>query len=195
MSKILDEENAIVIAAATRMVELGSLVAQKQAEGEESEDEFIEGQKIMRLLKAYRKKDEFETNELEAVLYCLRNLSNEDSFPTMSPLIGQELIIATTPEIVDSEEVDDSVATAGTGNDFNSFIRPGIFFIERSGASNGPDTLADYMLHVAKQNSSSILQMATACLDVSGGSAGEVYVRLFNGTTWSSWTMVNDPSA
>ena len=93
MSQILNEENAIIAAATTRMVELGTSISQNAAEGIEVPDKFIDGQKIMKLLKAYRKKAEFDANELEAVLYCLRKLSNANSFPTQSPLVGYPLSI------------------------------------------------------------------------------------------------------
>lgn len=93
MSSILDEENAIVIASATKMVELGSLCGQNNVDGEESDENYEEGKKLFKLLKAYRKKDDLEENELSALLYCLRDLSDEDSFPTVSPLVGQELLI------------------------------------------------------------------------------------------------------
>jgi len=93
MSQILNEENAIIVAATARMVVLGTSIAENAAVGIEVPDKFTEGQKIMKLLKAYRKKAEFDANELEALLYCLRKLSNANSFPTQSPLIGQALII------------------------------------------------------------------------------------------------------
>ena len=91
MSQILNEENAIITAATSRMVELGTSVSQNAAEGIEVPDKFTEGQKIMKLLKAYRKKAEFTDAELEALLYCLRKLSNANSFPTQSPLVGYPL--------------------------------------------------------------------------------------------------------
>lgn len=92
MSVILDEENAIVLAAATRMVELGSLCGQNNIAGEESDEEYDDGFRLFKLLKAYRKKDELDAGELSALLHCMRDLSDEDSFPTTSPLIGQSLV-------------------------------------------------------------------------------------------------------
>ena len=93
MSEILNEENAIILAAATKMVEYGSLCGQNSEAGEESEEEYEEGLKLFKLLKAYRKKDDLTTLELEALLSCLRDLSDEDTFPSISPLIGQTLSI------------------------------------------------------------------------------------------------------
>src|SRR5689334_955025 len=93
MSEILDEENAIVLAAVTKMVEYGSLCGQNSDDGKESDEEYEEGLKLFKLLKAYRKKADLTTAELEALLSCLRDLSDEETFPSISPLVGQTLSI------------------------------------------------------------------------------------------------------
>ena len=91
MSQILDEENAIVVAASERMVELGKLIAQSAVEGIEKPAYYEQAFKLFKLLKAYRKKASFDASELSAVLYCLKKLSDADTFPSTSPLVGQEL--------------------------------------------------------------------------------------------------------
>lgn len=101
MSEILTEENAIILAAAQKMVSLGSEASQNYVNGRESKQKEIEGEMILRLLTAYRRKDNLSAAELEAILYDLRKLSGDNVFPTISPLVGQEIayyLQTTTPE-------------------------------------------------------------------------------------------------
>jgi hypothetical protein len=93
---------------------------------------------------------------------------------------------------VSSGIVDESVAIAATGTDYNSFTKPGIYFMEKTGSSNGPGGGADSVLLVAKQSGSSIIQIAITCYEVVG-SAGEIWSRLYTGS-WGSWTLNNDPT-
>ncbi len=91
MSEIFEEENAIILAAAEKMVALGSAAAQKYVNGKESKIDDENGQKILELLTAYRQKDNLENPQLESILYELRELSEESIFPTISPIVGQPL--------------------------------------------------------------------------------------------------------
>jgi len=78
-----------------------------------------------------------------------------------------------------------------TGTDFNAFTEAGVYFLQKTGASNGPAASADYCLTVFKESSSSIGQLAVACFEVSGGAAGNTYTRRWNGSTWTSWSLIN----
>jgi hypothetical protein len=89
MSEITSQENAIILAAARKMVSLGSEASQKNVIGHESIDEDAKGELILRLLTAYRKKASLSDKQLEAILFCLRKLSGSSVFPTVEPIVGQ----------------------------------------------------------------------------------------------------------
>ena len=91
MAEIFQEENAIILAAAEKMVALGSEAAQRSILGKESKTQEAKGEKILRLLTAYRKKDDLTDAQLESILYCLRQASESNVFPTIDPIVGQNL--------------------------------------------------------------------------------------------------------
>lgn len=102
MSEILTQENAIILAAAQKMVSLGSEASQKMVDGKEAKQEEIEGELILRLLTAYRRKTSLTDAQLEAILYDLRKLSGENVFPTVNPIVGQEIVYyfnETSPDV------------------------------------------------------------------------------------------------
>ncbi len=105
MAEIFLEENSIVLAAAQKMVSLGTTISERKLDGKEGEKYYTRGQNILRLLTAYNNND-FNDSELEAVLYCLRDLSEENIFPTINPVLGQELVYLigenTTTEVGDN---------------------------------------------------------------------------------------------
>ena len=92
MSEILTQENAIILAAAQKMVSLGSEASQKVVNGREASAEDTQGELILRLLTAYRKKSSLTDPQLESILYDLRKLSEESLFPTINPIVGQEIV-------------------------------------------------------------------------------------------------------
>lgn len=91
MSEILNQENAIILASARRLVSLGSDISQSIINGREEKLKESDLAKIIALLTAYRKKALMDDKQLESILYDLRNLSGEDEFPTVNPLVGQEI--------------------------------------------------------------------------------------------------------
>lgn len=91
MAEIFTEENSIILAAAQKMIALGATIGDRQADGKESLEEYEQGMKILNLLTAY-KDHSFTNPQLEAILYDLRNLSEENNFPTISPVVGQEIV-------------------------------------------------------------------------------------------------------
>jgi len=91
MSEILLEENAIILAAAQKMVSLGSEASQAIIEGNEAKLQDAQGEKILRLLTSYRRKTALDDKQLESILYCLRSLSEDTVFPTISPIVGQDI--------------------------------------------------------------------------------------------------------
>lgn len=91
MSEILEQENAVVLAAAEKMVSLGQDISERTAAGKQSKDKLSHGLQILRLLTAY-KDNTFNDDDLEAVLYSLRELSEAELFPTVDPIVGQELV-------------------------------------------------------------------------------------------------------
>lgn len=89
--EIFLEENAIILAAAEKMVDLGQEAAEKVVNGIQAKTEDATGLKILNLLTAYRQKANLSDKELEAILYDLRILSEESIFPTIDPIVGQVL--------------------------------------------------------------------------------------------------------
>lgn len=92
MSEILTQENAIILAASQKMVALGSTASQKRIQGREANQEETEGDLILRLLTAYRKKTSLSNPQLESILYDLRKLSGANVFPSVNPIVGQEIV-------------------------------------------------------------------------------------------------------
>lgn len=91
MSEVLEQEDAIILAAAQKFVALGSTVAQRAIAGQESDDEEEHAEKILKYLTVYRKGSSLETKALEAILYALRDLSESQLFPTVDPIVGQSI--------------------------------------------------------------------------------------------------------
>lgn len=91
MSEVLQQENAIILAAAQKFVALGSEIAQRSILGKESDDLEEHSDKILKYLTVYRKGSSLETKALEAVLYALRDLSESNLFPTVDPIVGQSI--------------------------------------------------------------------------------------------------------
>lgn len=92
MSEILSNENAIILAASEKMVELGTLGAQRLVSGKEDKLQVYEAWRIMILLRVYQNASELSDDDFEQLLYCLQMLSGETVFPTVSPIVGQEII-------------------------------------------------------------------------------------------------------
>lgn len=92
MSEILSNENAIILAASEKMVELGTLGAQRLVSGKEDKLQVDEAWRIMILLRVYQNASELSDDDFEQLLYCLQMLSGETVFPTVSPIVGQEII-------------------------------------------------------------------------------------------------------
>lgn len=92
MTNIFTQENAIILAAYTRFVELGQEAAEKIINGREPIKEDNQAQNISTYLTVYRSKDSLDTKQLEAVLYALLDLSDANDFPTVNPLVGPPII-------------------------------------------------------------------------------------------------------
>lgn len=91
MSSIRLQQNAILFAAAEKLVSYGSEAAQLLVNGKETKHLTKKGLALITLFQAYKKNVELETEEIDALLYCLRLLSGQSSFPTISPIVGQDL--------------------------------------------------------------------------------------------------------
>lgn len=91
MSSIRLQQNAIILAAAQRFVSYGSEAAQLLVNGKETKHITKKGVKLLTLFKAYKKNSDLDTPEVDSLLYCLRLLSGQDSFPTQNPIVGQSL--------------------------------------------------------------------------------------------------------
>lgn len=92
MAEILTEENSIILAATQKMVSEGFAAAQLILNGEEAYIEDESANKILTLLTVYKRKTDLEDKELEAILFCLKDLSEEDVFPTISPVVGLPIV-------------------------------------------------------------------------------------------------------
>lgn len=99
MSEILSNENAIILAASEKMVELGTLGAQRLVAGKEDKLQVAEAWRIMSLLRVYQNASELSDDDFEQLLYCLQMLSGETVFPTVSPIVGQEIIYEIIQEV------------------------------------------------------------------------------------------------
>lgn len=93
MSEVSIQANAIVLAASTRMVALCTKASQNLVNGIESKKQFKQAHKILTLLKAYTHSADMNAYEADALLYCLKNLSDANSFPTTNPIVGQSLTV------------------------------------------------------------------------------------------------------
>ncbi|MFO0447649.1 MAG: hypothetical protein ACK52I_02975 [Pseudomonadota bacterium] len=89
MSEVRDIENSIINAAADKLVSLGVEGSQLSVAGKESKTQVSQGRKIMTLLKAYRRRSELSDGQVDSILYCLKYLSGQSSFPTSVPLVGK----------------------------------------------------------------------------------------------------------
>lgn len=93
MADIFDQENAIIIAAADKFVALGQEAAERVvSNGKEAKKQDKEAEDILRYLTAYRQKDNLTSKQLEAILYVLKDLSDESDFPTVDPIVGASVI-------------------------------------------------------------------------------------------------------
>lgn len=92
MTNIFIQENAVILAAYTRFVELGQEAAEKVIGGYEPKKEDIQAEKIAQYLQVYQSKASLDTKQLEAVLYALLDLSDANEFPTVNPLVGPPII-------------------------------------------------------------------------------------------------------
>lgn len=123
-SEILRAEDEVIEAAETRMVELGAQIAQNMLEGKDSPELCDQGQRIRLLKRAYH--DELEDKEKEAVLYCLRKLSEAFDVPavTRRNLLGP--IIPEVPEVVFEDfyigSESDAEGHIGTEEDAENYI-------------------------------------------------------------------------
>ena len=93
MSEVSRQANAIVLAASLRLVALGSQASQNLVNGIESKKQFKQAHKILLLLKAYTHAADMDADESDALLYCLKNLSDAYAFPTTNPIVGQALTV------------------------------------------------------------------------------------------------------
>lgn len=89
---IFNEENSIVLEAAQKMVALGSEAAQLAILGKQSKTQDDKINKIVKLLTVYRRRADLSDDDLESILYDLRALTDASVFPTISPLVGQDLV-------------------------------------------------------------------------------------------------------
>jgi len=93
MSEISQQENAIILAVATKLVTLGSEISQNMINGKESKVKERKWIKIFTLLTAYRKRTSYTEDQLESILYDLRLLSEDSVFPTITSLIGIDILL------------------------------------------------------------------------------------------------------
>jgi len=98
MSEILEQENAVVLAAAEKMISLGQTISVNVADGKQAKSQYKQALQILMLLTAY-KDNTFTDDDLEAVLYGLKDLSESSLFPTVNPIVGQELVYLVDEEV------------------------------------------------------------------------------------------------
>ena len=89
--EVILQENAIILAASEKMVSLGSEISQNSIEGKDSKEKDAQWTKILTLLTAYRRKAAMDEKQLEAILFCLRDLSEASVFPTVDPIVGRNI--------------------------------------------------------------------------------------------------------
>lgn len=127
MSNVFIQENAIILAAYTKFVELGQTAAQKILNGKTPKKEDKQAQDISRYLTAYRSKSSLSTKQLEVVLYALLELSGASSFPSVNPLVGPPIIYIIT-------------TTGSSGGGSESVFSSNVTFVLSAGKSFGKYT-------------------------------------------------------
>lgn len=91
MSEVFTERNAIIQAAAERLVAIGKEVSEGLLDGNQPGEVYQDGLRLLNLFRAYTKHEDLEDKEVEALLYCMRKLSGAYEFPTVGPLVGQPI--------------------------------------------------------------------------------------------------------
>lgn len=95
-SEILLQENAIILASMEKFVELGQEASEKIINGKTPEKQDAKAEQILQLLTAYRRKAQLSDDNLESLLYALKQLSAGSSFPTIDPIVGQSTVYRVT---------------------------------------------------------------------------------------------------
>lgn len=89
MSEIRQNIDGILEVASQRFLELMTEASQNVMEGITSEVQQRDAQKILTVLQAYAKNADMETDEVDALLYCLLQLSEADQLPAVPSLLNQ----------------------------------------------------------------------------------------------------------
>lgn len=90
MAGIINDREAIVYVAQLKMVELGQIAAERRMEGKHSPKQIDQGIKILNLLEAIDYYADLTDDEVETILYSLKDLGEVTVLPTMiPPVIGQ----------------------------------------------------------------------------------------------------------
>lgn len=95
--EVFNHEEEILEAADTRMVEIGTEISQRMIDGKDAKALYEHGQRIYTLRHAYR--PELEVKQQEAVLYCLRRLSEKFDLPGLQGSEGITPLIPPSPEV------------------------------------------------------------------------------------------------
>lgn len=96
ISLVLVQENAIILAATEKFVELGQEAAVRVIGGMTCEKQDAKAEQILQLLTAYRRKDRLSDDNLESLLLALKKLSGGNNFPTVDPIVGQDITYRVT---------------------------------------------------------------------------------------------------
>lgn len=89
MSEIRENIDGIIEVASDKFLELMTESSQNIMEGKEGVRQYRKAKKILTLLKAYRKNADMETDEVDAILYCLLDLSEADELPTIPGILNE----------------------------------------------------------------------------------------------------------
>lgn len=111
MSEIIANKDAILQAAAEKFVSLGQEGAIRIIGGKNDKVQAEKARRILALFLAYVNVAELSDDDHESVLYALRELSEAEAFPTVSPFIGQRVtnllsVVETVGLIVQNQSVD-----------------------------------------------------------------------------------------
>jgi len=90
-SQISTQANAIILAATNRMIQLGAQASNNIVNGIESKKQLKTAKQILYLLTAYVHQADMTMALSDSLLYALRQLSGQYSFPGVSPIVGQAL--------------------------------------------------------------------------------------------------------
>jgi hypothetical protein len=126
MTEVRTEENAIILASATRLVSVGREAAALILDGKDVDEQYTTGFNIITLLEAYKMRSELSDVEIDGLLYCLRQTSDADFFPTTNPIVGKDTVSIINVQGMGIQFFDEGVQLGNISVNEVDYVGPGI---------------------------------------------------------------------